>query len=80
MSRDLSPFILHLGEAKYRSRILRHQLEQLDAALLTLAGGGTRSPTEVLVWIDHLRTQLACTERQAGEVVAEQAKVPPIRR
>lgn len=73
MCRDLSPFIRHLGEAKYRSRILRHQVEQLDAALLALAGGRVRSPDDVLGWIDNLRTQLACAERQARAFVAEQA-------
>lgn len=72
MSRPLSPFIRHLGEAKARARHIRHQAEQLEAALIELAGGAGGSREEVNRWIEALRTQLECAERQAAAFVCEQ--------
>ena len=69
MARDLPATTRHTGEARYRGRILQHQLDELQRDLLAIAGGDRGEPQR---WIRALRDQLAILETDLQRWRAEQ--------
>jgi hypothetical protein len=72
MSRPLSPFVRHLGEAKHRTRQLRLGVERVHEAALATAGEGTGAAA-LQHAIDDVRRQLALLEALASRWADERA-------
>jgi hypothetical protein len=69
MSRELPITSRHVGEARYRGRILQHQLDRLQASLMRVAGG---EAVTAETWIRELREQLTIVEDHLTRWRAEQ--------
>lgn len=75
MSRPLSPFVRHLGEAKYRGRLLQAALDQVQAAAVSVAGL-TSGREDLSRAIAVARQQLDLLEAKAAEWGAAPPAMP----
>ena len=76
MSRPLSPFVRHLGEAKHRARQLRLSVERVHDAAIA-AAGTTGDDAALYRAIADARAQLALLEALASRWQAERHEPPP---
>jgi hypothetical protein len=79
MSRPLSPFIRHLGEAKHRTRQLVLGVERVQAAAIAVAGE-TGDAATLQREIDGVRAQLALLEALAARWERERGEAPRVSR
>jgi hypothetical protein len=75
MSRPLSPFVRHLGEAKHRTRQLQLAAERVHDAAVA-AAGGTGEAAALRRSIADVREQLALLEALAARWEIERAEPP----
>ena len=75
MSRPLSPFIRHMGEARYRCRLLSGALERVGEAAMAATTPGDDGAA-LAAAIDAAREHLALLERQAERWRAESSSEP----
>lgn len=75
MSRPLTPFIRHMGEARYRCRLIRAAVERIEGAAVAAATPAACGAALAQA-IDAARYQLALLEQQAVRWRIESDEAP----